>query len=326
MVRAYRPLLILLFGLALLTPLASAQTAGLEPATIFQRAAPAIGVVRATRDGTTGLGTGFVVDARGVLVTASHVARNAERLVVEMGEGDPLDAELAGYDARRDLAVLRVRPRGALPFLEVGDSSAVKPGDPVVVIGTPRGRPRVMTTGEIRGTAISLSGLLPRIFLSFSAEVAPGNSGGPLLDGRGQVIGVVIALSRQPDGPVGLATSSAALRTVMPALAEGARLERAWIGISGTTVASDARQGRTAGRGVLVLAVVPEGPAAKAGLRSQNGEPPGDVIVAVDGEQVEEWDDLLSLLGDREPGQRIRLGILRDGRQLEVPVVLEARP
>jgi serine protease Do len=323
-VKAYRALFVVVFGLALAAPLAA--QIGFDPQSVFQRAAPAIAVIRASHDGSTGIGTGFVIDARGVLVTASHVARAADRLLIDFGEGEPLDASILGYDARRDVAMLRVEPRTPLPSLDVIDSATVKTNDPVMVIGTPRGRPRVMTTGEVRGVEVSLPGLVPRAFISFSAEVQPGNSGGPLLNARGQVIGVVVALARQPDGPLGLATSGAALRNSMPAMAEGARLERAWIGVSGTSVEPDFRQGRPGARGVLVLNVVPDSPAARAGLRGQSGEPPGDVIVALDGEPVDDWNDLLGLLGAREPGQRVRLGIQRNGRYLELSVVLEARP
>jgi serine protease Do len=311
-------------ALTLLAPLAGAQTVALDAQAVFQRAAPAIGVVRMFREGSSGVGTAFAVDRSGVLITASHVARGADRLRVEFGDEEPLDATLIGYDARRDVAMLGVKPRAPLAALEVGDSASVKTGDPVIVIGTPRGRPRVMTTGAIRGTGATLPGLAPGIFLTFDAGIAPGNSGGPLLNDRGQVIGVVVAIARRPEGEVGLATSSAALRATLGAMTEGARLERAWIGVSGSTL-DDARPGRGA-RGVLVLDVIPESPAARAGLRGQNTDPPGDVIVAIDGEGIDDWNDLLRVLGNYEPGQRVRLGLIRAGTYLEVTVQLEARP
>jgi serine protease Do len=317
-------LLPVLWVLALLVPLAGAQTVALDAQAIFEQVAPAVGVVRVFRDGSSGVGTAFVVDRSGVLVTASHVARGADRLRVEFGDADPLDATLIGYDARRDVAMLSVRPKTPLPSVEVIDSSAVKTGDSVVVIGTPRGRPRVMTTGAIRGTGATLPGLVPGIFLTFDATIAPGNSGGPLLNDRGQVIGVVVAIARRPEGEVGLATASSALRSSVGAMTEGARLERAWIGVSGGAL-DDVRPGRGA-RGVLVLDVIPQSPAARAGVRGQNSEPPGDVIVAVDGEGIEDWNDLLRVLGNYEPGQRVRLGLVRAGTYLEVTVQLEARP
>jgi serine protease Do len=319
-----RALLLAALGLALLAPVAAAQQGALDPDALFLQAAPAVAVIRIGRDATPGVGTGFAIDARGVLITASHVVRGADRITADFGDGAPLEAELVGYDARRDVAMVRVRPPAPLAALEVVDSAGVQRGDPVAVIGTPLGRPRVMTTGSVRATGVTLPGRLPGIFIMFDAPVQPGNSGGPLLNDRGQVIGVVVALSRQPGGPAGLATSSDALRATLPAMAQGGRLERAWIGLSGTTLGPDI--GRGAPRGVLVLTVVPDGPAARAGLRAQHSDPPGDLIVAIDGEPVSEWEDLIRVLGGREPGQRVRLGLIRDGRYQEVQITLEARP
>jgi serine protease Do len=315
---------VLILGVALLAPAAAAQPSTLDAETIYQRAAAAIAIVRVRSGDRSGLGTAFAIDPSGTLVTAAHVARGADQITVEFGDDGSLEAALVGYDARRDLAMLRARPRGPLPALEIGDSSGLRRGDPVLAIGTPRGRPRVMTTGSILNTGVTLPGLVPGIFLLFDAAVEPGNSGGPLLNDRGQVVGVVVALTRRPDGVAGLATASSVLRTALPALASGARLERAWLGIAGTT--AEPEFGRSRGGGVIVLSVLPDSPAAKAGLRAQNVSPPGDIIVAIDGTPIDEWDDLLRILGGYEPGQRVRLAIIRDGLRIEVSLVLEARP
>ncbi|MDR7544300.1 MAG: trypsin-like peptidase domain-containing protein [Armatimonadota bacterium] len=320
-----RAVLLALCALAVLARVAAARQGALDADAIYLRAAPAVAAIRIGHDATAGVGTGFAIDARGVLITAAHVARGADRITAEFGDGAPLEAELVGYDARRDVALLRVRPLAPLTTLEVVDSAGVQRGDPVAVIGTPRGRPRVMTTGSVQATGVTLPGQLPGIFIQFDAPVQPGNSGGPLLNDRGQVIGVVVALRRQPDGAAGLATSSAALRSTLPAMADGARLERAWIGLSGVTLGPDVRFGRGAPRGVLVLAVVPDSPAARVGLRGEHNDPPGDIIVAIDGEPIGAWEDLLRVLGGREPGQRIRLGLIRNGTYQELQLTLEAR-
>ena len=304
----------------------SAQPA-LDATSVYALAAPAVSAIRVVANGTPGLGTGFVVDPDGVLVTAAHVARRTETLSADFGDGRPLDAELLGYDARRDVALLRVRPAAPLPALEVADASSVRPGDPIVVIGTPRGRPRVMTTGVVRSTGVTLPGQAPGIFVLFDAEVAPGNSGGPLLDARGRVIGVVVA--RTGSGGGGLAVSSSVLRESMPAMLAGTRIERPWIGIAGTSVPRDPAlpRGVPAPRGVLVTDVLPGSPARAAGLRGLNSDgPPGDIIVTIDGQPVADWDDLLRALGARQPGDRIRLGIVRAGVPIEVALTLEARP
>lgn len=313
-------------ALTVVLPAASAQPR-LDAAAIYALAAPAVAVLRVTASGASGLGTGFVVESAGVLVTAAHVARRTEAITAEFDGGEPLDAGLLGYDARLDLALVRVRPPAPLPALEVADASSVRPGDAVAVIGTPRGRPRVMTTGTVRGTGLSALGQAPGIFILFDAEVAPGNSGGPLLDARGRVIGVVVA--RTGAGGSGLAVSSSVLRESMPVLLAGTRIERPWIGIAGTSVPPDPALPRAipAPRGVLVTEVLPGSPARAAGLRGLNSDgPPGDVIVSIDGQPVADWDDLLRALGARRPGDRIRLGIVRGGVFIEVALVLEARP
>jgi S1-C subfamily serine protease len=327
-VRGHAPWLWLVAALAVAAPVASAQPSALDAQAVFALASPAVAVIRVVTNGSSGLGTGFVVDPRGVLATAAHVARRTDSIAADFGDGHVLDAELVGYDARRDLALLRVQPRERLPALEVVDASAVHPGDPVVVIGTPRGRPRVMTTGNVRGTGVTLPGQAPGIFILFDAEIEPGNSGGPLLDAGGRVIGVVVARIGAGGGG-GLAVSGTALRESMPALAAGARIERPWIGIAGMTVPQDPAlpRGIPAPRGVLVVEVLPGSPARTAGLRGLNSDgPPGDIIISIDGQPVDDWEDLLRALGARQPGDRIHLSVVRAGLRLDVSLTLEARP
>lgn len=324
-----RVILAVLLGVALLAPVVAAQPSSADAQAIYDRAIASVAVVRVTANGGAGIGTAFVIDPGGLLATAAHVARQAERISVEFAEGDPIEARVVGYDARRDLALLRITPRTPLPALEVADSSSVRQGDSVVVLGTPRGRPRVMTTGVVRGTGLTLPGQAPDIFILFDAVVQPGNSGGPLLNDRGQVIGVVVAATTQPGASGGLAVSSATLKTSLPALLEGARLERAWMGIAGVTISPDLLRQRRLGasRGVLILEIVPGGPGERVGLRGENTEgPPGDIIVSANGEAIEDWEDLLSVLGTRQPGDRLRLGIVRGPNFFEVQLTLDARP
>jgi S1-C subfamily serine protease len=173
-----------------------------------------------------------------------------------------------------------------------------------------------------------MPGQAPDIFILFDAVVQPGNSGGPLLNDRGQVIGVVVAGTMQPGASGGLAVSSAALKASLPALLEGARLERPWIGIAGVTIDADLLRSRRLGasRGVLIVEVVPDSPAARAGLRGDSAGGQGDVIVSVDGQPIEDWEDLLLALGVHQPGERMRLGIVRDPTYFEVQLTLDARP
>jgi len=316
---------------SLAVAVASLAAAGLRPGVaapqaladaqaVYDRAAPAVAVVQVVRDGRSGIGTGFVIAREGLLLTAAHVARRADDVTVEFPDGRVLRALLKGYDARRDLALLAVRPPAPLPTLEVA-AGPVRVGDPVVVIGAPRGRPGVMTTGEITAPRISLPGLARDILLRVSAAVAPGNSGGPVLNRQGQVIGLVIA-GTWADGGGALAVAGDVILATLPALREGARVERAWIGVAGETVTAELARQRhlTVERGAFIRQVVPDSPAAAADLRSD------DVIVALDGIPIATWTDLLVAVGDREPGRRVQLVVVRGAMRLEVTVTLGVRP
>ncbi len=323
MTRWYMLALVIWMSVAAAAPPATAQTAvaqatALDPQAIYERAAPAVGVVRVMVDGRTGIGTAFAIDREGLLLTASHVARRADDLAVEFPGDRRLAARLVGYDAQRDLALLRVSAPMALPAIEVAQDG-LRAGEPVVVIGTPRGRPGVMTVGEIVAPRASLPGLARETLIRINAPIAPGNSGGPVLNARGQVVGLVIA--RGNDG-AGLAVSSSTILAVLPALREGARVERPWIGIAGRSLTPDLARERGLGvqRGALIQDIVSESPAAAADLR------PDDVIVAVEGDPLDSWEDLLGIVAEREPGQRVRLTVMRRGTRLDLQVTLGVRP
>ncbi|MBM3450284.1 MAG: PDZ domain-containing protein [Armatimonadetes bacterium] len=311
-------------------PATAAATAELDSQAVYDRIAPAIGLVRVTTGRSGGSGSAFAVDPSGWLITAAHVARGADRIMVDMGDGQPVEARLAGYDARRDLALLKINVTKPLPMLEFSDSSTLRPGDPIAAIGNPGGRPRVMSTGKVLALQETAGGLASEIMIRFSAAVAPGNSGGPLVNARGQVVGVVVAIAFDAGGArTGLAVSSAAVRAVYNVLADGGRFERAWIGIAGRTLEPQMVRTRRfpVPQGVVIFQVVEGGPADRAGLRADVFDGPlGDVIVAIDGRPVTRWEDLLHILGDREPGQRVMLRIARGEGQMEIPVILGARP
>lgn len=310
----------------LLAATATAQPLDLQ--TILDRGRPAVVIVRASSDGGVTSGTGFFISQEGLALTAAHVARGRERIVLERG-GARLPAHLVGYDARRDVALLRADASGGLPTLELADSTSVRTGDPVVVIGSPRGRPITWTAGQVLGVGATLPGLVPGILIRHDAPIVPGHSGSPLLNAQAQVIGLVIAISHEPGEEGGLAVASSVIRAILPQLVGGARLERAWIGIAGMTVDPELSRRRrlSVTRGVLVLDVVPGSPAEAAGIRPDRQDgPSGDVIVSADGREIARWEDLLRVLGEREPGQRLRLGVVREGTLVSVELVLGARP
>lgn len=306
---------------AILTVAAGSAAQSLDPRQLRAQAAPAVAVVEVAEDGRRGLGTAFGIRPDGLLLTAAHVARGAEEITVELG-GVTYPAQLVGYDARKDLALLRITPRTSIPVLTVVGTDRIRVGDPVATIGNPRGRARILSTGTVEEIGATLPGLLPGIMIRFRGLVTSGNSGGPLLTSRGEVVGMVVAARTEDGVPGGLAVSGDAIRSALPALLAGVRRERAWIGIAGTTLLpSRARSmGIRAEAGALVLQVLPGTPAAASGLRA------GDVIVALEGEPIRTWEDLLIAVSTRSPGQPVRLRVVRQDRTLEIRVTLGVRP
>ncbi len=313
--------LLLVVGAVVVSPQAAAAPA-LDFQALLTQAAPAVGVVRATTGRRSISGTAFVIDSQGWLLTAAHVARRAQQLQVVLPGMAPMDASVVGYDATRDLAVLRVTPTSPLPALEFSDGS-LSAGEAVAVIGAPRGRPSVITTGEVLDTRASVPGLARDILVRISAVVRPGTSGGPLLNSRAQVVGVVVASAFDRSRSRGaLAVSAEAIRAVLPQLRQGARVERAWIGIAAGPVGRgrDRRPDATADQGAVVREIMTQSPAAAAGLQ------PGDVVVEFEGMPIRNWRELLDAVGQRRPGERVRLVVLRDGNRIDITVTLGVRP
>jgi S1-C subfamily serine protease len=213
---------------ALLAAAATAQ-ATLDAQAIYDRAAPSVAILRVAANGRSATGTAFAFDAGGHLLTAAHVVRGADRIRVEFVGQPAADARLIGYDARRDVAVLHAA--SAQPSLEMDEADALIAGDPVFVVGAPRGRPLTITSGQVLANGTTLAGLAPGIMVRNSAPIQPGHSGSPLLDGRGKVVGVVVAISTRQGEEGGLAVSGSAVRETLPALLAGARRERSWLGV-----------------------------------------------------------------------------------------------
>ncbi|MDR5696796.1 MAG: trypsin-like peptidase domain-containing protein [Armatimonadota bacterium] len=313
-------------AVALLAAAAVAQLAA-DPQAIYDRVAPSIATLQVGAEGRSATGTAFAFNASGQLLTAAHVVRGAERIRVEFADGSSAEAHLVGYDARRDLAVIRADST-PLPLPLIG-AEALKVGDPVFVVGSPRGRPLTVSAGQVLANGTTLAGLVPGIMIRNSAPIQPGHSGSPLLDGQGRAVGVVVAISTRPGEEGGLAVSGSVVRETLPALLAGVRRERAWLGI--VAIALDASLARQRNlpvdRGMLVVEVQPGSPAEQAGLRGDRKDGPvGDVIVALDGYPVATWEDVMRVLGAREPGQRMQVEIVRESRQVTVEVTLGARP
>lgn len=298
-----------------------------------------------------GLGSGFVWDRDGHIVTNNHVVGDADKITVTFYDGTTVPAELVGADADSDLAVVQVDVlAGQLQPVQVADSGQVKVGELVVAIGNPFGLDGTMTVGIVSALGRSLpveSGALqgaqytiPDI-IQTDASVNPGNSGGVLVDDAGRVVGVTAAIESptRANAGIGFAIPSAIVQKVVPSLIETGHYDHPWVGISGISLTpglAEAMDLEVQQRGGLVIDVVPDSPAEKAGLRgsdrqveidSQTARVGGDVIVAVDGEPVQDFDDLIAYLARHtEVGQTITLTVLRSGHETETDVTLAARP
>lgn len=303
------------------------------------------------------LGSGFVYDNRGYIVTNNHVVSGGGRLDVTFIDGTIYRARLAGTDPYTDLAVLYLEdaPKEKLVPLSLGDSSKIRVGEQVTAIGNPFGLSGSMTTGIVSG----LGRLLPTQasnspefggsngnqfsipdVIQTDAPINPGNSGGPLLNMKGEVVGINSAIFSTTGefAGVGFAIPSNTIARIVPSLIANGSYTHPWLGVSGTNMTPDIAQalGLKEPRGFLVVDVVSGSPAEKAGI--QGGDQPtrvngreiplgGDVIVGIDGKVVRKIEDILVYLeSEKQVGDDLRLTVVRDGETREINVALAARP
>jgi serine protease Do len=298
-----------------------------------------------------GSGSGFVWDKAGHIVTNNHVVDGADKIKVKFSDGTIVEGTVVGTDPDSDLAVVKVDlPADQLYPVQVADSTHVRVGQLAVAIGNPFGLENTMTVGIVSALGRSLpvesdSGMGPSYtipdVIQTDAPINPGNSGGVLVDDQGQVIGVTAAIASpvRASAGVGFVIPSIIVQKVVPALIEKGHYTHSWLGVSGATMNPDLAQAMALEadqRGSLVVEVIPGGPADEAGLRGSDrtvtvdGEElrvGGDVIVAIDGQPVENFDDLTTyLIRSTEAGQEIVLTVLRDGQERQVKVTLGERP
>jgi S1-C subfamily serine protease len=295
------------------------------------------------------LGSGFVWDQQGHIVTNNHVVAGATKIEVTFNDGTIVPAKLVGADPDSDLAVIQVSVDASkLQPVQLNASSAVRVGQLAIAIGNPFGLQGTMTTGIISGIGRSLptdqsaatSYTIPDI-IQTDAPINPGNSGGVLLDAEGKVVGVTAAIESpvRASAGVGFAIPSDIVNNVVPVLIKDGKYVHPWIGISGTSLIPEISQAMNldpSQRGALVEEVLPNSPAEKAGLQASNKQVTidglqatvgGDVITAIDGQTVRTMDDVIAYLArGTQVGQKVTLTILRDGKEQNVDVTLAARP
>lgn len=299
---------------------------------IYDSASPAVVEIQVTQQATgfwgrsiqEGQGSGFLIDDQGHILTNNHVVEGASTVQVVLDDGSTIDAEVIGTDPTDDLALISVDAAavsGITP-LQLGDSSAVKPGQMAIALGSPYGLNDSITVGIISGLNRSIGGSLTGM-LQTDAAINPGNSGGPLLNSEGQVIGINTAIEADSDARgVGFAVPSDVAKRVLPDLLAGKEVSRPWLGISGTALTQSRAEslGLSVDEGVYVATVVSDSPADEAGLET------GDVITAVDGKSVTSVEELSAYLNTKQVGGTVSLSVLRDGESLDVQATLAAWP
>jgi len=329
---------------------------------IYERAAPGVVRINAVISSTSGtipvdpfftppapeqraLGSGFVIDKAGNIVTNYHVVQGADEVTVSFSNRDTVEAEIVGVDPSTDLAVLRVdTTASALTPLPLGDSDRVKVGDPVVAIGNPFGLDRTATAGIV--SALQRLIRAPNTFtidhvIQTDAPINRGNSGGPLLDAQGRVIGVNTQIETgnvsQGNVGIGFAVPSNTVKDVVAQILRTGRVDHAYLGISGQALTGDVADtfNLPTSRGVLVVEVTPGSGADRAGLRGGDTEVVvagesytlgGDIIVSFEGKQISSIEELRDAIAARKPGDKVRLVVYRDGSKKSVTVTLGRQP
>ena len=263
------------------------------------------------------LGTGFLIDAHGHVLTNAHVVEGVDKVRVKLADERELDAIVKGRDPKLDIALLEVQGAKNLPYASFGSTAATKVGEAVLAIGNPFGLGHTVTTGIVSAKGRTIGAGPYDDFIQTDASINPGNSGGPLFDMRGQVIGMNTAINPAGQG-IGFAIPADEIKQILPQLLSKGRVDRGRIGVQiqeiDQTLASAMGLGTT--RGALVGDVEKGGPGEAAGLRT------GDVIVGVDGVEIAHAHDLPRNIGRREPGAQVKLDVRRGTSRVVVPVTL----
>ena len=336
-----------------------------NPAEIFKDVSPGVVTIDSVFEGSVsdvlggggsaGQGSGFVVDKDGDIVTNAHVVTSGGRLngggtpheakqvFVEFGDRNRVPAEIKGFDADADVALIKVDPDGLdLEPVTLSDRSSFAVGEPVAAIGSPFGEEQSLSVGVVSATDRTVEGLTNFGIdnaIQTDASINPGNSGGPLLDAKGQVIGIneQIASSSGSNSGVGFAIPVTSVRYSLDQLRANGKVEYAFLGVTSESLYPQLAEhlGLDTETGAMITDVVNGSPADDAGLKGSSGEDTfqlqrvktgGDVVIAVDGKPVLQNNDLSELIASHKPGDTVTLDIIRDGHKESVDVTLGSRP
>ena len=260
-----------------------------------------------------GVGSGFIVDASGLIVTSHHVVKGADAVTVTLQDGRKLEAEVVGVDPKTDLALIEVDAGDSLPTVEFGDSDRTRVGDWVVAVGNPFGLGGTVTAGIVSGRGRDIGSGPYDDFLQIDAPINRGNSGGPLFDRGGRVVGVNTAIFSPTGGNVGIgfAIPANVAESVVESLRTDGKVDRGWLGVQIQHLDETLAEalGLEDAKGALVASVMEDGPAHAAGLR------PGDVILSFNGQPVDMMKDLPRIVAEIDSGTEVEIEVWRDGRK-----------
>lgn len=268
----------------------------------------------------TSLGSGFIIDAEGHVVTNNHVIQNATEITVILSDNTRLPATLVGRDTQTDLALLKVKSDKPLPYVKFGSSDALKVGDWVIAVGNPFGLGGSVSAGIVSARGRNINAGPFDDFIQTDAAINRGNSGGPLFNADGEVVGINSAIFSPSGGSVGIgfAVPSDMARGIIEQLRQYGRTHRGWLGVKiqevSDTIAESLGLGKP--RGALVLEINPKSPAVKSGLQ------PGDIITKFDGREISEMRYLPRMVAETKAGKSVDLTVFRKGREMTVPVRL----
>jgi len=268
-----------------------------------------------------GLGTGFIIDKTGLIITNNHVVEDADTIKVKLKDEREFDAKVVGRDPQTDLALIKVDAKGELPVARLGRSAELKVGEWVLAVGSPFGLEQTVTAGIVSAKGRAIGSGPYDDFIQTDASINPGNSGGPLVNLNGEVVGINTAIIAQGQG-IGFAIPIDMATKIVVQLKDNGEVTRGWLGVNIQDLKGELADyyGAKGGEGVLVTEVVPGNPAEKAGIKAK------DIITAVDGEKVRTSRELTAKAATLPVGETTKITVVRDGKERTVDVKVAKRP